>query len=245
MLVTCSLEVAISEPLSIVITLTECIVLLLRIPTLHSLSLVQNTPFSTRFTFLLLFIFGLLFLLFGLSVELLNYLLTRLYSFAFFDRVIFNVASFFLQTLNTFYSKIENPLYTLQFEPSFQFPNYAMEGATKWDPDGWKASEEVKNIFSQTKPSDEHRASSAKVISALKEELEQARSRINELETDRRSSKKKLEQFLRKLSEERTAWRSREHEKVRAIIDDMKLMLPGKRRTGKGWRLSILSWSTS
>ncbi|XP_047969182.1 uncharacterized protein LOC125212925 isoform X2 [Salvia hispanica] len=130
--------------------------------------------------------------------------------------------SLLYKTLNTFYSKIENPLYTLQFEPSFQFPNYAMEGATKWDPDGWKASEEVKNIFSQTKPSDEHRASSAKVISALKEELEQARSRINELETDRRSSKKKLEQFLRKLSEERTAWRSREHEKVRAIIDDMK-----------------------
>ncbi|XP_047969183.1 uncharacterized protein LOC125212925 isoform X3 [Salvia hispanica] len=119
---------------------------------------------------------------------------------------------------------VSGPKHSLlyKFEPSFQFPNYAMEGATKWDPDGWKASEEVKNIFSQTKPSDEHRASSAKVISALKEELEQARSRINELETDRRSSKKKLEQFLRKLSEERTAWRSREHEKVRAIIDDMK-----------------------
>ncbi|KAL1567016.1 hypothetical protein AAHA92_02547 [Salvia divinorum] len=109
-----------------------------------------------------------------------------------------------------------------KFEPSFQFPNYTMEGATKWDPDGWKASDEVKQIFGQTKPNDEHRASSAKVISALKEELEQARARIIELETDRRSSKKKLEQFLRKLSEERAAWRSREHEKVRAIIDDMK-----------------------
>lgn len=110
----------------------------------------------------------------------------------------------------------------MQFEPSFQFPNYAMEGATKWDPEGWKASEEVKKIFSQSKPSSDHRASSAKVISALEAELEQARSRISELENDRRSSKKKLEQFLRKLSEERAAWRSREHEKVRAIIDDMK-----------------------
>ncbi|XP_042042531.1 uncharacterized protein LOC121787757 [Salvia splendens] len=119
---------------------------------------------------------------------------------------------------------VSGPKHSLlyKFEPSFQFPNYAMEGATKWDPDGWKVSEEVKNIFGPTKPNDEHRASSAKVISALKEELEQARARINELETDRRSSKKKLEQFLRKLSEERAAWRSREHEKVRAIIDDMK-----------------------
>ncbi|XP_042066738.1 uncharacterized protein LOC121809951 isoform X2 [Salvia splendens] len=109
-----------------------------------------------------------------------------------------------------------------KFEPSSQFPNYAMEGATKWDPDGWKASDEVKQIFGPTKPNNEHRASSAKVISALEAELEKARARINELETDRRSSKKKLEQFLHKLSDERAAWRSREHEKVRAIIDDMK-----------------------
>lgn len=108
-----------------------------------------------------------------------------------------------------------------KFEPSFHFPNYAMEGATKWDPDGWKASDDWKQIFGQPKPSD-HRASAAKVISALEAELEQARARINELETDRRSSKKKLEQFLRKLSEERAAWRSREHEKIRAIIDDIK-----------------------
>ncbi|XP_042059979.1 uncharacterized protein LOC121804488 isoform X1 [Salvia splendens] len=126
------------------------------------------------------------------------------------------------KTLNTFYSEIENPLYTMQFEPSSQFPNYAMEGATKWDPDGWKASDEVNQIFGQTKPNNEHRASSAKVISALEAELEKARARINELETDRRSSKKKLEQFLHKLSDERAAWRSREHEKVHAIIDDMK-----------------------
>ncbi|KAL1562949.1 hypothetical protein AAHA92_05465 [Salvia divinorum] len=109
-----------------------------------------------------------------------------------------------------------------KFEPSFQSPNYAMEGATKWDPNGWKASDEVKQIFGQRKPNNEHRASSTKVISALEAELEKARARINDLETDRRSSKKKLEQFLHKLSDERAAWRSREHEKVRAIIDDMK-----------------------
>ncbi|KAH6795771.1 hypothetical protein C2S51_036757 [Perilla frutescens var. frutescens] len=142
------------------------------------------------------------------------------------------------KTFNTFYSEIENPLYTMQFEPSFQIPNYAMEGATKWDPDGWKALDEVKQIFGQTKPSD-NRASAAKVISALEAELEQARSRINELETDRRSSKKKLEQFLRKLSEERAAWRSREHEKVRAIIDDMKADLSREKKNRQ--RLEIVN----
>ncbi|KAK6132883.1 hypothetical protein DH2020_033363 [Rehmannia glutinosa] len=125
-----------------------------------------------------------------------------------------------------------------KFEPAFQFPNSAMEGATKWDPDGWKTSNETNQIFGQPKPL-EHRASSATVISALEAELEQARARINELETERRSSKKKIEQFLRKLSEERAAWRSREHEKVRAIIDDMKSDL--SRRKKNRQRLEIVN----
>ncbi|KAL3636769.1 hypothetical protein CASFOL_019068 [Castilleja foliolosa] len=106
-------------------------------------------------------------------------------------------------------------------EPSFQIPNSAMEGATKWDPHGWKTSNEPNQIFSQPKPP-KHQAVPATVVTALETELNKARARINELETERRSSKKKLEQFLCKLSEERAAWRSREHEKVRAIIDDMK-----------------------
>ncbi|KAK6132943.1 hypothetical protein DH2020_033327 [Rehmannia glutinosa] len=77
------------------------------------------------------------------------------------------------------------------------------------------------------------------VISALEAELEQARARINELETERRSSKKKIEQFLRKLSEERAAWRSREHEKVRAIIDDMKSDLSREKKNRQ--RLEIVN----
>ncbi|KAL0302039.1 UNVERIFIED_CONTAM: hypothetical protein Sradi_6480700 [Sesamum radiatum] len=125
-----------------------------------------------------------------------------------------------------------------KFEPSFQLPNSAMEGATKWDPDGWKTSEEMKQIFGQSKHLDQ-RASGARVISALEAELEQARARINELETERRSSKKKIEQFLRKLSEERAAWRSREHEKVRAIIDDMKADLSREKKNRQ--RLEIVN----
>ncbi|PIN01892.1 hypothetical protein CDL12_25599 [Handroanthus impetiginosus] len=121
-----------------------------------------------------------------------------------------------------------------KFKPSFQFPNSAMEGATKWDPDGWKTSDVVKQIFGQPKPVD-HGA----IISALEAELEQARARINELETERRSSKKKLEQFLRKLSEERAAWRSREHEKIRVIIDDMKSDLSREKKNRQ--RLEIVN----
>ncbi|KAL0399226.1 UNVERIFIED_CONTAM: hypothetical protein Sradi_2265900 [Sesamum radiatum] len=111
-----------------------------------------------------------------------------------------------------------------KFDPSFQFPNSAMEGATKWDPVVEKTSDELKQIFGQKKLPN-RRPRDAPVISALETQLEQARARINELETERRSSKKKLEQFLQKLSDERAAWRSREHEKIRAVIDDMEVEL--------------------
>ncbi|KAG8386128.1 hypothetical protein BUALT_Bualt03G0116800 [Buddleja alternifolia] len=123
-----------------------------------------------------------------------------------------------------------------KFEPSFQFSNSAMEGATKWDPIGWKVSDEPKQTFGQPKELDQR---AREKISALEAELEQARGKINELENDRQSSKKKLEQFLRKLSEERAAWKSREHEKIRAVIDDMKADMAREKKNRQ--RLEIVN----
>ncbi|KAK9080658.1 hypothetical protein SSX86_000416 [Deinandra increscens subsp. villosa] len=113
-----------------------------------------------------------------------------------------------------------------QLEPSFHFSNSAMEGATKWDPGSWKASEDVKRVYGESKRLEKQ----ASIVSALESELESARARIHDLETERRASKKKLEQFLKKLNEERATWRSREHEKIRAVIDDIKTELNQERK---------------
>jgi hypothetical protein len=59
-------------------------------------------------------------------------------------------------------------------------------------------------------------------ISALKEELVQARNRIHELETESRTAKKKLDHLVRNLAEEKASWRSKEHDKVRSILDAVK-----------------------
>ncbi|XP_074290691.1 uncharacterized protein LOC141617397 isoform X1 [Silene latifolia] len=107
--------------------------------------------------------------------------------------------------------------YLCERQPPILYTNYAMEGATKWDPIGLKPSNENPNDTKLV----EQKANPA-TISALEKELEQARARIEEMEVERRSSKKKVEHFLKKLSEERATWRSREHEKVRAIIEDIK-----------------------
>lgn len=67
-----------------------------------------------------------------------------------------------------------------------------MEGATKWDPITWK-------------------------VTLLEEELAQARAHIQHLETEHQSYKKKTEQFLKKLSEERSA----RHEKIRTVESEL------------------------
>ncbi|KAD5507657.1 hypothetical protein R6Q59_031555 [Mikania micrantha] len=116
-----------------------------------------------------------------------------------------------------------------KLEPTFHFSNSAMEGATKWDPCSWKASEDVKRIYSQSKHLEEQ-AGAMSMVTVLESELETARARIHDLETERRVSKKKLEQFLKKLNEERAVWRRREHEKIRAVIDDVKSELNRERK---------------
>ncbi|XP_023735662.1 uncharacterized protein LOC111883572 [Lactuca sativa] len=116
-----------------------------------------------------------------------------------------------------------------KLEPTFHFSNSAMEGATKWDPASWKASEDVRRIFSESKHLEEQ-VGVVSMVSTLQSELEQSRSRIHDLENERRSSKKKLEQFLKKLNEERATWRSREHEKIRAVIEDIKGELNRERK---------------
>lgn len=118
------------------------------------------------------------------------------------------------------------------------FPHSAMEGATKWDPVCMDTTEEVHQIYSNMKRIDQQ-VNAVSLVTSLEAELEEAHARIDELESEKRSHKKKLEQFLRKVSEERAAWRSREHEKVRAIIDDMKADMSREKKTRQ--RLEIVN----
>ncbi|KAJ6333096.1 hypothetical protein OIU77_009041 [Salix suchowensis] len=96
-----------------------------------------------------------------------------------------------------------------------------MEGATRWNPVCLERSDELQQSYSQLKCLDQQ-VSAVSVVSALEAELEQARACIHELEIERQSSKKKVEHFLKKVSEERAAWRSREHEKIHASFNDIK-----------------------
>ncbi|KAK0601264.1 hypothetical protein LWI29_022575 [Acer saccharum] len=69
-----------------------------------------------------------------------------------------------------------------------------MEGVTKWDPVRLKASDEVRQIYSNIRHIDQQ-VSAVSMVAVLEADLEQARARIQELETDHRFSKK-LTDFL-------------------------------------------------
>uniref|UniRef100_A0A7N0TY40 Uncharacterized protein n=1 Tax=Kalanchoe fedtschenkoi TaxID=63787 RepID=A0A7N0TY40_KALFE len=119
--------------------------------------------------------------------------------------------------------------YMCKIKPSVQISNSEMEGATKWDPICSKTLEDASQFYGYMKPC-ELQVSAVAVVSALELKLEQARARIQVLEHEHKSSKKKLESFLRKVSEEKAAWRSREHVKIRAIIYDVKSDLNMERK---------------
>ncbi|KAL5101318.1 hypothetical protein RYX36_005645 [Vicia faba] len=110
----------------------------------------------------------------------------------------------------------------------FQLLNTEMEGATKWDPVCLKTSDEAQHIYAKLL---DRKVSTVSVVSALEAELQQARARIQELETEQHSSKKKLDHILKKVGEEKAQWRSREHEKIRAYIDDIKTELNRERKS--------------
>ncbi|CAN6359598.1 unnamed protein product [Urochloa humidicola] len=92
-----------------------------------------------------------------------------------------------------------------------------MEVATKWDRRCQNTSGGADYDFR-----DRYTAAADEEVSALKEELLQARNRIHELETESRSAKKKLDHLVRNLAEEKASWRSKEHDKVRSILDAVK-----------------------
>ncbi|TVU16107.1 hypothetical protein EJB05_39658, partial [Eragrostis curvula] len=118
-------------------------------------------------------------------------------------------------------------------------PVNAMEKATKWEPEGIKGMEshDAYLIASQLNLLDEQQDTT--YVANLQMELQQARDRVTELESERRAAKKKLDHLFKKLAEEKAAWRNREHEKVRAILEDMKADLDHEKKNRR--RLEMIN----
>ncbi|KAF3325671.1 hypothetical protein FCM35_KLT08751 [Carex littledalei] len=112
------------------------------------------------------------------------------------------------------------------------------EKATKWDPESAHSSAEgAYKLATQLNLTEKPNETS--IVLDLQLELEQACAKITKLETEKHNAKKKIDSFLNKISEDKAAWRKREHEKVRAVMDDMKAELEKEKKNRR--RLEVLN----
>ncbi len=109
-------------------------------------------------------------------------------------------------------------------------PITSLENVTKWEPDGIEGieSDGAYVIASQLNLIEEQKGEN--YVSNLQVELQQTRDRVGKLEAERISAKKQLDHLFKKLTEEKAAWRKREHKKVQAILEDMRADLEHEKK---------------
>lgn len=102
-----------------------------------------------------------------------------------------------------------------------------MEKATKWDANHLhsrgRRGLQLDDIFF-TSPS------TSPLLLLMEAELEKARGQVRELEDERRVMTKRLERFLRKLAEEKAAWKARVRDKARHAVAAQRDELGAERR---------------
>ncbi|URD90651.1 hypothetical protein MUK42_26800 [Musa troglodytarum] len=118
-------------------------------------------------------------------------------------------------------------------EVSSSLPCCIMEKAKKWDSRPSNVIEDICQCYGHLKLLEDQQVNGISVMSALQLELDWARSYIIELESKRRSAKKKLNHFLKSLAEQKASWRNREHEQVCSIIEAVKCNLSKERKNRK------------
>lgn len=114
----------------------------------------------------------------------------------------------------------------------------SIERATKWDLRYPKVSKDAFDLYDNLKLHEDQKTKKMSIVSALRAELALAQSKISELEADQQSAKNKVDHFMRRI-EEKAAWRRREHEKIRSVIDAMKEDLNRERKNSQ--KLEIMN----
>lgn len=106
-----------------------------------------------------------------------------------------------------------------QLEESSICLGYALEKATKWDDGFIRSSMNVHQNHGQLKLFKDQLNTAPAIYSLLAPELQQAHYCINRLENEKEGTKKKVDHIMMKLAEEKASWQSKEHQKVRNIIE--------------------------
>ncbi|XP_020674260.1 uncharacterized protein LOC110093650 isoform X1 [Dendrobium catenatum] len=126
-----------------------------------------------------------------------------------------------------------------QLDTSASLLHFSKERATKWDSECPNVLKDAYDLYGSMKLLEDQQSDMISIVSFLQSELEQARLRVSELEAEQQSAKKKLGHFVRKIEDQKVAWKRKEHEKIRSVIDSMKEDLSRERKNRQ--RLEIMN----
>ncbi|XP_020592341.1 uncharacterized protein LOC110032900 [Phalaenopsis equestris] len=126
-----------------------------------------------------------------------------------------------------------------KLEASASLLHPSIERATKWDPGCPNLLKDSYGLYGSLKHLEDQQSDMMSIVSFLRSELQQARSRVSELEAEQLSAKKKLDHFYRKIEDQKVQWKRKEHEKIRSVIDSMKEDLGREKKNRQ--RLEIMN----
>ncbi|XP_068645650.1 uncharacterized protein At5g41620-like [Aristolochia californica] len=86
---------------------------------------------------------------------------------------------------------------------------------------GLTTSKELLKILNRVWGLEEQHSSSISLVQALRVELERARMQVDQLIQEQKSDRDEINYLMKKFSEEKAAWKSKEEERVRAAIESI------------------------
>lgn len=88
-------------------------------------------------------------------------------------------------------------------------------GDSRYNP---TTSTELLKILNRIWSLEEQHSSSLSLVSSLRSELDHARDRVQELMQDQKVDRQQIDSLMKRVGEEKTIWRSKEQEKIRAVV---------------------------
>lgn len=100
-------------------------------------------------------------------------------------------------------------------------------GDSRYNP---TTSTELLKILNRIWSLEEQHSSSLSLVSALRSELDHARARVQELMQEQKVDRQQIDSLMKRVGEEKTIWRSKEQEKIRAAVQSARDELEDERK---------------
>lgn len=99
-------------------------------------------------------------------------------------------------------------------------------------------SSELLKVLSRIRILEEQHNSSMNLASTLRGEVDQARARVQELELAQKAARKEVESVMKRMAEEKSSWKAKEQEKIKAAVQAVKEEIEEERKARRRLEMS-------